>query len=379
MSRDSSGESLEAILASIRRSLAEQATSVLEDEAAAPVDGAADLDAPPIPASLSQHLGITPDAHQPSSKGTSIDPGGAGAAAAEAMPPSADGASAMSPGAGPPTLAVVTAPAVTAVEVPQPTMTWAPGAAPAPAFAPLAPAAVGEAAADRIDAAPVASAGAAPERGQKDALWFLSQEPAPKGATQPAGAAVPPTAILDRAGAPPPPALEAKPARAADPKPSRLGSVRGPLPPFFGSTAAEVVKVDFVPDPPVRKATEAMSPLPPHLPPASYPLDSGRTVDGDALRGIDAPARAADSAGSMRASSIFGPAPGDARTGGAADVAAPQIQALEAMVAELLRPMLRRWLDENMPRLVSAALKAEAELMSRRDPGRDPGRDPKKP
>ena len=38
------------------------------------------------------------------------------------------------------------------------------------------------------------------------------------------------------------------------------------------------------------------------------------------------------------------------------------------MVAELLRPMLRRWLDENMPRLVSAALKAEAELISKRDP-----------
>ena len=45
----------------------------------------------------------------------------------------------------------------------------------------------------------------------------------------------------------------------------------------------------------------------------------------------------------------------------------PQIQALEAMVAELLRPMLRRWLDENMPRLVSAALKEEAERMSERD------------
>jgi cell pole-organizing protein PopZ len=42
--------------------------------------------------------------------------------------------------------------------------------------------------------------------------------------------------------------------------------------------------------------------------------------------------------------------------------------AFETMVAELLRPMLRRWLDENMPRLVSAALKAEAEVMSRRDP-----------
>jgi hypothetical protein len=233
-----------------------------------------------------------------------------------------------------------------------------------------ADAALGEAA-DRIDRAPVASAAAAPDGGQKDPLWFLSQEPEPKGVAQPAGATVPSNAILDRAGAPPPPALESKAARASEAKPSRLGTVRGPLPPFFGSTAAEVVKVDFVPDPPVRRATEATSLQPPPSPPASDPLDGTRTVHGEAPRGVDASSQA-DNAGSMRASSIFGPPPGDARAGGAADLAAPQIQALETMVAELLRPMLRRWLDENMPRLVSAALKAEAELISRRDPGRDP-------
>ena len=68
MSRDSSGESLEAILASIRRSLAEQTTSVLQEEAVVPAellppaDGIADLDAPPIPASLSQRLALAPDA-----------------------------------------------------------------------------------------------------------------------------------------------------------------------------------------------------------------------------------------------------------------------------------------------------------------------------
>jgi cell pole-organizing protein PopZ len=45
----------------------------------------------------------------------------------------------------------------------------------------------------------------------------------------------------------------------------------------------------------------------------------------------------------------------------------PQSHALEVMVAELLRPMLRRWLDENMPRLVSAALKAELALMAERE------------
>jgi cell pole-organizing protein PopZ len=57
-----------------------------------------------------------------------------------------------------------------------------------------------------------------------------------------------------------------------------------------------------------------------------------------------------------------------ADSGGTAAAGATQLQGLDAMVAELLRPMLRRWLDENMPRLVSAALKAEADNLSRRDP-----------
>jgi hypothetical protein len=43
------------------------------------------------------------------------------------------------------------------------------------------------------------------------------------------------------------------------------------------------------------------------------------------------------------------------------------VHALEAMVAELLRPMLQRWLEENMPRLVSAALRDEAVRMAARD------------
>jgi hypothetical protein len=134
--------------------------------------------------------------------------------------------------------------------------------------------------------------------------------------------------------------------------------VRVPLPPFFGSSAEEVVKVEMVPDAPARSRTGAVPP------PSAHPLDGVRGVSGDAPGTVGG-------AGDARTSSIFGPAPADA-TGGGAGEAPAQVQALEAMVADLLRPMLRRWLDENMPRLVSAALKAEAELMSRRDSGRDP-------
>src|SRR5262249_6098986 len=159
----------------------EQATSVLDEETAAPVellsalDGAADLDAPPIPASLSQHLAIKPDAP-----------------VVGARPTATDGAVATPSGARTPTLSVVPAPAVTAVDVP---LQAAGSEALVAAGAPLA-AVVGAASVDRVASAPAVSPAAATEGGGKDPLWFLSQEPEPKGATQPTGTAVPPKAIL---------------------------------------------------------------------------------------------------------------------------------------------------------------------------------------
>jgi cell pole-organizing protein PopZ len=331
MSRDSSGESLEAILASIRRSLSEQATSVLAEEPATPVEllpaanPSADLDMPPFPASLSQRLAAGPHA-----------------APADAAPAAVDGASVLVP---PPPRTQVRTPTLAAAPSPAAALAGEPGpmaaggepiATPVPEGAPPSPDAAAQSNGPLPPAtatAPVAAPAAEPGR-KDDPLWFLGQE---------AGA---------RAAAPPP-----------EPKPSRPGVSRGPLPPFFGSTA-EVVKVEMVSDPPARASTGAQ------------PIHGGHEFNGAPSR--DTPPRAAD-AGSARTSSIFGLPQADARGGGAGDAPQPQIQALEAMVAELLRPMLRRCLDENMPRLVSAALKAEADLMSGRDSRHDSGRDPKKP
>ena len=58
------------------------------------------------------------------------------------------------------------------------------------------------------------------------------------------------------------------------------------------------------------------------------------------------------------------PAPVPARAEAAASLAAPQanvagVQTLEDTVARLLRPMLRQWLDDNMPRIVEKAFKEE--------------------
>jgi cell pole-organizing protein PopZ len=290
MSRDSSGESLEAILASIRKGLAEQATSVLDGaaepvEMVAPADASADLDAPPPPASLSQRLAVAPD----ELLRTAADRNGEAHASpvADALPFGGEPAPVVAP-------------------------------APATASDPLTP---------DPDAAPsVGAAPAGPDQGreQKDPLWFLGKEPGQKAGAQAVGGADALKAILHNAG------------RVA-PAPSRLGAVRGPLPPFFGSSA-EAVKVEVAPEPPLLGGVDG---------PQGWP----RPIDGGAIG---------------KASSIFGPA--EPEGSGGSGEASPQIQALEAMVAELLRPMLRRWLDEIMPRLVSAALKAEADLISKRGP-----------
>jgi cell pole-organizing protein PopZ len=84
--------------------------------------------------------------------------------------------------------------------------------------------------------------------------------------------------------------------------------------------------------------------------------------------GPDGSAGGAASEGASIAKVNSSPVQPTADSGGGAAAGATQLHGLEAMVAELLRPMLRRWLDENMPRLVSAALKAEADNLSRRDP-----------
>jgi cell pole-organizing protein PopZ len=127
--------------------------------------------------------------------------------------------------------------------------------------------------------------------------------------------------------------------------------VRGPLPPFFGSSAeaqkAEVVLVQpSAPGPGVL------------LPPMASKVANGQA--GPAI------AQAADGVRNGAGNGFFGHVASDA--GAAPEGAAPNDHTLEAMVAQLLRPMLQRWLDENMPRLVAAALKDEAVRMATRDP-----------
>jgi cell pole-organizing protein PopZ len=301
MSRPGTGsESLESILAAIRKSLAEQATDVLEEEVGAPVGLPEDA-----PAAAEGSDGffqrlrdVTEDT--PQTEAIALNGLEPAAAPVEEAPP-------------------------------------APEPAPAP------------------DLAPATAPAAAPA--SKDPLWFLGRvadAPARNGAAA-AGSTDPfpkPSAANLKV-----PIAEAR---------GHADIVRGPLPPFFGSSP-EAANVEVAPMPAVASPLSGVTA---RIPPADVvPPSSGDVLRGGAEAAHAAPrTQPAPGAGVMpngKAGSLMGAA-ADGRTAAAGD-APTQNQALEVMVAELLRPMLRRWLDENMPRLVSAALKAEAAVLSERD------------
>jgi cell pole-organizing protein PopZ len=299
MSRpDTGGESLESILAAIRKSLAEQATDVLEEEVGAPVGPQGDA---PAAAQGSEGFfqrlrDVTEDT--PQAEAVALNGQEPTAALVEAAPPAPDQA-----------------------PVPDPAPATAPAAAPA----------------------------------SNDPLWFLGRvaDAPAKNGTPAAGGPDPfpkPSAANLKV-----PIAEAR---------ARADIVRGPLPPFFGSSP-EAAKVEVAPMP-----ASPLSGVMATLPPADVvPPSSGDVLRGGAETAHAAPrTQPAPGPGVMsngKAGSHLGAA-ADGRTAAAGD-GPTQNQALEVMVAELLRPMLRRWLDENMPRLVSAALRAEAALLSERD------------
>jgi cell pole-organizing protein PopZ len=310
MSRpDPTGESLESILASIRKSLSEQSTGVLADEPAAPSDAQKG-----ILSGLARRLSGSADDLAPLVEDAPLPP-------VEGEPPLVEDA------------APVVEEEVPLVAEPEDDAPPLLVREPLPSAAPPAP------------AVPAPSAAQA----QKDALWFLGgrgRSDAPQNG---------PAATPETQRPAPLPAAEPAPKPAPSRSP-RGGVVRGPLPPFFGSSA-EAQKAEVVLAQPSAQGAGMM------LPPAEQPA---RVANGQAAAS-PVEARAADGPRNGAASSLFGHiASADAKAG--PEAATPHLQALEAMVAELLRPMLKRWLDENMPRLVANALEDEAVRMAARDP-----------
>jgi cell pole-organizing protein PopZ len=345
---DSTGESLEAILAAIRKSLAEQSTGVLEEGAEPPAypengAGAAELREQRFSAWL-------PDVAE--AEAVLPEP-------APAVPAPLDELAEEIPPPPPPSMLMAAAGASVRT-----------AAASAPGIDPVPPIAPAPAPAPKVETGEKAEAPGKPAAAQtaenKDPLWFLSRPIAAEKVAEKTEAVPAPAP----AAAPQPaPASMAPPAAAA--KPVLKEIVRGPLPPFFGSSA-EAAKVEVAPAPPMPGAGAPLIP-----PVVTQPVQMTRAPAAGSSRpsGQESAPRPPVAAGSGTASEgapvgkANVPFAQPAADGPPAPAGGPtQIQGLEAMVAELLRPMLRRWLDENMPRLVSAALEAEAELMSKRDP-----------
>ncbi len=278
---DQASGSLEDILSSIRKSLAEQSTDAL-DEGAVGIPAA---ESKPRREGLVGRLanataGLTP-------------PQGVGQAEDDLSDVLVvDGAAPRASAAPAPQPPVEPAPRVPAAVASAPAPNPAPDPAPLPAAAPPA---------------------------DKDPLWFLSRSGEPGVAT-------------------------------GEPVLTPPEVVRATMPPFFGA-AAEPAGLEMAPAPAAPPASAMFAgPAP------------GRMTDPALDREVSLVAAAAETAARPPASSAANGAAGGGR--GDAQAAAGSLQAphaLEAMVLELLKPMLRQWLDQNMPRMVAEALKAEAD------------------
>jgi cell pole-organizing protein PopZ len=133
------------------------------------------------------------------------------------------------------------------------------------------------------------------------------------------------------------------------------------------------------PAPDVFDLTEAMAAPPPPVPPKPVPAPSFRTIDAssDVIftdRAPEPPNRAVDEARRQFAesnpdrtlmSNVTAAAVDSAFNSLANTVLGQNARTLEDLVKEMLRPMLKSWLDDNLPSLVERIVRAEIERVSR--------------
>lgn len=292
-----SGGNLESILASIRRSIAEESTVALVEDPAS---------SPPPPA--------------PKPEAESKEAAAASTSRREGLAKRLAEASPAAPPSGNDDLSDLIVPS-------------------AEAFARFGPVAAQELASAPEPAAELKPepeiAPATPPRAEaSDPLWFLA--PGPE---------------QERAKA-------AEPAAASSEPTLRPDVVRASLPPFFGSSvAADKPEVVTAPPPP------AIAPRPSAAAaePASSAAREAVPVRPSPVAPVTAPPAPAATPPlrNGRANSLFDPPPVETvASAAAADLSGKN--GLDAVVVDMLRPMLRQWLDENMPRLVASALAEEA-------------------
>jgi cell pole-organizing protein PopZ len=164
--------------------------------------------------------------------------------------------------------------------------------------------------------------------------------------------------------APPPPPPPPPMPRAFEPE------QRSPLPEpprAMGSDAIAEQASDIL------DLTESMAsapPPPPAPPPMPAPAPSFRTIDGTSDIGFDevvdkpAPAPFPEMTGHL-ISHQTSAAVDSAFSALAQTVLVQNARTLEDLVREMLRPMLKTWLDDNLPGLVERLVRAEIERVSR--------------
>jgi hypothetical protein len=160
-----------------------------------------------------------------------------------------------------------------------------------------------------------------------------------------------------RAPEPPPPS-PAPPVFAAPPPPPRIEPDPPPVfepPPSMDSDAAADQSEDIL------DLTESMAAPPPR--PAAPQF---RTIDGNSDVGFDdGSARAPAREEGRLISGHTSAAVDSAFNALAQTVLVQNARTLEDLVREMLRPMLKSWLDDNLPGLVERLVRAEIERVSR--------------
>ena len=186
------------------------------------------------------------------------------------------------------------------------------------------------------------------------------QAAAPEPPAAPAAPVMPPRNPAARPALVEPNAFDASPAPppAAAPEPA-------PVPPMNGGSEE--------PAPDILELTESMTAAEPSEPSPEVNMPSAaqfRTIDGSSDIGFD------DSAEKASSRAIRDPLPQllSRQTSAAVDsafntlaqtVLVQNARTLEDLVREMLRPMLKTWLDENLPGMVERLVRAEIERVAR--------------
>lgn len=188
----------------------------------------------------------------------------------------------------------------------------------------------------------------------------------------PARGPEPPKAEAQSAPSQPPPPIGAAPASAPRPRPE-TPEVRAAMPPdpsdseFVADQSSDIFDL-------TESMAAPMTPPPPADPPASVmPNPQFRTIDGSSDVGFDedgeAPAVPMAAPRSEDRASLIShetsAAVDSAFNALAQTVLVQNARTLEDLVREMLRPMLKSWLDDNLPGMVERLVRGEIERVSR--------------